>query len=74
MLNPASFHEVLHMTLAAYVATSFAVAAVHAFLRAQIGDHRTGDPGDAAGLRLVADGDGAGEGCDREQSGRSESG
>ena len=31
MLNQASFHEVLHMTLAAFVATSFAVAAVHAF-------------------------------------------
>ena len=31
MLNPASFHESLHMTLAALVATGFAVAAVHAF-------------------------------------------
>ena len=31
MLNPASFHEGLHMTLAAFVATGFAVAAVHAF-------------------------------------------
>jgi cytochrome d ubiquinol oxidase subunit I len=31
MLNPASFHEVLHMTLAAFVATGFVVAAVHAF-------------------------------------------
>ncbi|MGO9123329.1 MAG: cytochrome ubiquinol oxidase subunit I [Terriglobales bacterium] len=31
MLNPASFHEVLHMTLAAFVATGFAVASVHAF-------------------------------------------
>ncbi len=31
MLNPASLHETLHMTLAAYVATGFAVAAVHAF-------------------------------------------
>jgi cytochrome d ubiquinol oxidase subunit I len=31
MLNPASFHEVIHMTLAAYVATGFAVAAVHAY-------------------------------------------
>jgi cytochrome d ubiquinol oxidase subunit I len=31
MLNPASIHEVLHMTLAAFVATGFAVAAVHAF-------------------------------------------
>jgi cytochrome d ubiquinol oxidase subunit I len=32
MLNPASFHEVLHMTLAAFVATGFGAAAVHAFL------------------------------------------
>lgn len=31
MLNPASFHEVIHMTLAAFVATGFAVAAVHAY-------------------------------------------
>jgi cytochrome bd ubiquinol oxidase subunit I len=31
MLNRASLHEVLHMTLAALVATGFAVAAVHAF-------------------------------------------
>ena len=31
MLNPASFHEVLHMTLGAFVATGFMVAAVHAF-------------------------------------------
>lgn len=31
MLNPASLHEVIHMTLAAYVATGFAVAAVHAW-------------------------------------------
>jgi cytochrome bd ubiquinol oxidase subunit I len=32
MLNPASLHEVLHMTLAAFVATGFGVAAVHGFL------------------------------------------
>jgi cytochrome bd ubiquinol oxidase subunit I len=31
MLNRASFHEVLHMILAAFVATGFSVAAVHAF-------------------------------------------
>jgi len=31
MLNPASLHQVLHMTFAAYVATGFAVAAIHAF-------------------------------------------
>ncbi|OGL11515.1 MAG: cytochrome BD ubiquinol oxidase subunit I [Candidatus Rokubacteria bacterium RIFCSPLOWO2_02_FULL_72_37] len=31
MLNPASLNQVVHMTLAAYVATGFGVAAVHAF-------------------------------------------
>jgi len=31
MLNPASLQQVIHMTLAAYVATGFSVAAVHAF-------------------------------------------
>src|SRR5260370_32135786 len=31
MLTPASLQQVIHMTLAAYVATGFAVAAVHAF-------------------------------------------
>jgi len=31
MLNPASFHEVVHMTLAAFVATGFSAAAVHAY-------------------------------------------
>src|SRR6266576_2590252 len=31
MLNPASLQQVIHMTLATYVATGFAVAAVHAF-------------------------------------------
>src|SRR6266852_4609243 len=31
MLNPAAPHEVVHMTLAAFVATGFMVAAVHAF-------------------------------------------
>jgi len=31
ILNPASFHEVVHMTLAAFVATGFMVGAVHAF-------------------------------------------
>ncbi len=51
MLNPASLHEVLHMTLAAFVATGFAVAAVHAFflLRDRKNPfHRT-----ALGLALV---------------------
>jgi cytochrome d ubiquinol oxidase subunit I len=32
MSNRASFHEVVHMTLGAIVATAFLVAAVHAFL------------------------------------------
>lgn len=31
MLNPASLHEALHMTLAAFAATGFAVAGIHAF-------------------------------------------
>jgi cytochrome d ubiquinol oxidase subunit I len=31
MLNPAASHEVLHMLLAGYVATAFAVAGIHAF-------------------------------------------
>ena len=31
MLNPASLNQVVHMALAAYVATGFGVAAVHAF-------------------------------------------
>jgi cytochrome d ubiquinol oxidase subunit I len=33
MLNRASYHEVPHMVLAALIATSFMVAAVHAFFR-----------------------------------------
>src|SRR3954470_5564419 len=31
MLNPAAFHQVLHMTIAAFVATGFLVASIHAF-------------------------------------------
>src|SRR6185503_10974862 len=31
MLNPASLQQVLHMTIAAYLATALSVAAVHAF-------------------------------------------
>src|SRR6202012_922555 len=31
MLNPASLHETIHMVLAAYVATAFMVAGIHAF-------------------------------------------
>src|SRR5438094_1614527 len=51
MLNPASLHEVVHMTLAAFVATGFMVAAVHAFfLLRDLSNpfHRT-----ALGLALV---------------------
>src|SRR3954465_9112243 len=32
MLNPATFEQTLHMTLAAFAATGFAVAGIHAFL------------------------------------------
>jgi cytochrome d ubiquinol oxidase subunit I len=32
MLNPAAFQQILHMVLAAYAATGFAVAGIHAFL------------------------------------------
>ena len=32
MLNPTAFQQTLHMTLAAYAATGFAVAGIHAFL------------------------------------------
>jgi cytochrome d ubiquinol oxidase subunit I len=32
MMNPAAFQQTLHMTLAAYSATGFAVAGIHAFL------------------------------------------
>src|SRR6266508_2633944 len=32
MLNPMAFPQALHMTLAAYAATGFAVAGIHAFL------------------------------------------
>ena len=31
MLNPAALHEVIHMTLGAFVATGFLVAGIHAF-------------------------------------------
>jgi len=35
MLNPAAFSQTLHMTLAAYAATGFAVAGIHAFMFAR---------------------------------------
>ena len=31
MLNPSSFHQVLHMTIAAFLAVGFAVAGIHAY-------------------------------------------
>jgi cytochrome d ubiquinol oxidase subunit I len=51
MLNPASMHEVLHMTLAALIATGFAVAAVHAFLL--LHDRRNQFHRTALGLALI---------------------
>jgi len=56
MLNPASFHEVLHMTLAAFVATGFAVAAVHAFflLRDRTNTFHRSALGIALGLAAVS--------------------
>jgi cytochrome bd ubiquinol oxidase subunit I len=32
LASPAAFHEILHMTIAAYAATGFAVAGVHSFM------------------------------------------
>ena len=32
LTNPAAFHETIHMTIAAYAATGFAVAGIHAFM------------------------------------------
>ena len=32
LTNPAAFHETLHMTIAAYIATGFAVAGIHALM------------------------------------------
>jgi cytochrome d ubiquinol oxidase subunit I len=51
MLNPASMHEVLHMTLAALIATGFAVAGVHAFLL--LHDRRNQFHRTALGLALI---------------------
>jgi cytochrome d ubiquinol oxidase subunit I len=40
MLNPASFHQALHMTLASFAATGIAVAGIHAWmLRKNADDH-----------------------------------
>src|ERR1044071_694944 len=35
MMNPAAFSQTLHMTLAAYAATGFAVAGIHSFMLAR---------------------------------------
>jgi cytochrome d ubiquinol oxidase subunit I len=51
MLNPASLHEVLHMTLAAFVATGFAVAAIHAFF--VLRDRRNAFHRNALGIALA---------------------
>lgn len=51
MLNPSSFHEVLHMMLAAFVATGFSVAAVHAFFLLQ--DRRSPFHRSALGIALA---------------------
>ena len=40
MMNPAAFQQTLHMTLAAYTATGFAVAGIHAFLLLRDPDNR----------------------------------
>jgi cytochrome d ubiquinol oxidase subunit I len=51
MFHPASMHEVLHMTLAALIATGFAVAGVHAFLL--LHDRRNQYHRTALGLALI---------------------
>jgi cytochrome d ubiquinol oxidase subunit I len=50
-LNPAAAHEVLHMTLAAFIATGFAVAAIHAFFLLR--DRRNAFHRNALGIALV---------------------
>jgi cytochrome d ubiquinol oxidase subunit I len=47
MLNPAALSQTIHMTLAAYAATGFAVAGIHAFLLLR-------DPGNAFHRRALA--------------------
>lgn len=51
MLNPATAHEVLHMTLAAFIATGFAVAAIHAFFLLR--DRRNAFHRNALGIALA---------------------
>ena len=40
MMNPAAFSQTLHMTLAAYAATGFVVAGIHAFMLRREPDNR----------------------------------
>jgi hypothetical protein len=40
MMNPAAFSQTLHMTLAAYAATGFVVAGIHAFMLRRDPDNR----------------------------------
>jgi cytochrome d ubiquinol oxidase subunit I len=56
MLNPASANQVVHMVLAAYVATGFMVAAVHAFflLRDRANVFHRGALGIALAVAIVA--------------------
>src|SRR6266850_4526644 len=51
MLNPAAFQQVLHMLLAAYAATGFAVAGIHALLLLRT--PRSSFHRDALGVALV---------------------
>ena len=51
MLNPAAFHQVVHMTLAAFIATGFAVAAIHAFFLLR--DRRNSFHRNALGIALA---------------------
>ena len=54
MQNPAAFSQTLHMTLAAYAATGFAVAGIHAFLL--LGDSRNLFHRSALAIALVIGG------------------
>ena len=51
MLTPAAFPEVLHMLLAAYAATGFAVAGIHGFMLLR--DHRNAFHRRALGVALI---------------------
>ena len=54
MLNPAAFGQTLHMTLAAYAATGFVVAGIHAFMLRRDPDNRFHKA--ALGIALVVGG------------------